>query len=101
MVRVTIVTHLLMCLTKDVINVGLVLNLNIWHLFLKEVLEKAREIYDEVDIDRKPRIGSASLFLRDTLPHDKRNLKWFLTPHDAATIIADTEGHYQERKKYR
>jgi len=64
-------------------------------------LESAREIYGEVDITKKPRIASASLYLRDTLPQDKRGLKWFLTPHDAATVIADKAQHYLEKQKYK
>ncbi|XP_052802193.1 uncharacterized protein LOC128232585 [Mya arenaria] len=64
------------------------------------VLQKARDLFESADCASRPRIMSASLSLRDALPRDKRRLRWFLTPHDAACLLSDKDEDYLDKKPY-
>ncbi|WAR01704.1 hypothetical protein MAR_008262 [Mya arenaria] len=52
------------------------------------------------DVAFKPRMKSASLGLRESMPKDKRRLRWFITPHEAAVLLADKDETWLDRKPY-
>jgi hypothetical protein len=71
-------------------------------LSLQEILESAAELFKAAETcHTRSRISSASQLLRESLPKDKRGLKWFLTPHEAVNILTDKEKRYLEKKPYK
>ncbi|XP_052799077.1 serine/threonine-protein kinase fray2-like [Mya arenaria] len=64
------------------------------------VLDEAKNIIEAADVAFKPRMKSASLGLRESMPKDKRRLRWFITPHEAAVLLADKDETWLDRKPY-
>ncbi|XP_052216179.1 uncharacterized protein LOC127834382 [Dreissena polymorpha] len=71
------------------------------HTSFKVRLQDAKRIFESATVSEKPRITSACLELQDALPTKIGTFRWFLTPHEAATILSDKEGHYLEKSHTR